>query len=303
MKFILPTILLLLAGLVPGPGQTAPAAFEAEFEMASGEKASGVIRSVEGQSMELELRLPGIGSVKSTTAFKQVKRATFRHLDKVNAALENSTEQRGNLLAAEWNRWKPLAALPESPAPELGLAYAQILITRRDAPGARAVLQQLARESWDPKVAEISKSRLQLVDLLEGNSAEVLAKARKILGDTVDLALRSEANLLVGQAARDELAVFLRENPRWEQDPLARPEYHRLSNLALDSFLQPPLFDGRNLSAMARGLLAAAQVYALLDKPGDARQLSEDLQRFCPGSIEAAQAKTAFLPQIPPTAP
>jgi hypothetical protein len=291
MKPLLTLVLLTLAAALP---RLAAQTLEADFEMRNGEKMPGRIYGASAAGLSAELR-PASGAVTSVVPYERIAKVKFKDTKAADEALASTAETRLDGLQKEWDKWKPYTALPDSPAPRLGLALSRELVGHGQPAPAKELLALLAARSWDKHIAESAKGLSAIVDLMGTGSAELLAKSGEVLAKLEEPAQRSEANLLIGAAAVTELAAFLKENPRWELDPLTRPDYHRLYNLALDNFLSPYLTDGRNASAAARGLSAAAQVYAANGHPAEAKALARDLKELYPQTPEAVLAAKTYL--------
>jgi len=121
--------------------------------------------------------------------------------------------------------------------------------------------------------------------------------------ETDNPALLIEVNYLLALADTKKLKALEKEHPRWEEDDEVRPDRDDLFHRAVDRFLWPHLFHATREEVAARGLFAAADLYAYAGEIEAARDRWKDLIELYPDSSYAALAasriETGSLPNEP----
>lgn len=205
------------------------------------------------------------------------------------------------ILAALWTKWEPWLALPRSPAPEVGLACAESLLSSGKPEviaQALTLFTSIESSAWDPGSRGRAKQGRLRAMIAGGRAAEAVEEAAELAKITEDPAVLIEANFIRAKAADAALRKLIEENPRWEEDVFVVPEHARLHNEALDLYLHPSLFLGSEAVAAARGLAGGIGIHKLTGDLASARELARDLVGLYPETAEASKAQ-AFLDALP----
>jgi len=242
---------------------------------------------------------PGRPEVTVTEPLARIEQIQFA--DEITAETRERLRASPEELARLWGLWAPFVDVPRSPAPEIGLLYAETLL-ESDTPEARGralgTFSQIEERSWDEQ-ARAGGKQGRLLALIElGKAEEAVIEARKLATESEDPKILIQAKLILAAGALQDLRQLLEENPRWHLDPRVRPERERLYHEAVDLFLFPYLFHGSESASSARGLWGAIEVYQLIERPELVRETAQDLGTLYPDTPQAADA--ALLLQAEP---
>jgi len=110
-----------------------------------------------------------------------------------------------------------------------------------------------------------------------GNAAGAVGEAAELAKESEDPEILIEAKFILAEVVQAQLKKLVEDNPRWYEDALIRPEYHRLANEALDLYLYPYLFYGSETDAAARGLWGAITIYEFVGDRHNALESARDI--------------------------
>lgn len=287
---------LLLALFLPTPSSSA----QDIITLVNGARQPGRVISVDATTIRIQATtIPGQSPATVALPRSQIRSVAFGETP-VLLDLAGNPKGRAVELLRLWNERQSLLSLPESAVGALGLAVGEDMLRSPDPARKSAALahfERLAKEDWDPaRRALAAQGRLRAL-IAVGRAAEAVAAARKIAEETSDPTILTEAKQVLGEASLAEFKRFLEENPRWEDDPLVRPERHRLYHATLDLFLFGHLFGGGSPAA-ARGLWGAIQTYRLAGDLASARETARDIEVLYPGTPQATFA-AEFVASLP----
>lgn len=251
---------------------------------AAGTQRAGRVVGVDENSFKLEVPL-AVGS--AATATVTVPRSEVDRIEFAPNPLRDRLIADPTIagLAGEWRRWQGFLAIPRSPAPAIGSAYATALLADpARAAEALAVFERIEAESWSEEAKQSARQGRLRAMVATGRAQDAVGEARKLAEESEDPSVLIEAKFILAEAAFAELQQLVEENPRWTEDLLVRPEYERLYNEALDLYLHPPLFIGSEIDAASRGLWGAAQVYRFGGDERNAAESARDVVMLYPGT-------------------
>ncbi len=250
---------------------------------------------------ELKMRVivgGGAGSADRDIPLGRVKWIDFAPLPGEAELLAAGGQAPRAALVELWSQRRPQLPYAASNAGEIGLVLGSLLLASDDPAdhaNARNLFTIVERDDWDEaRRARAKRGRLEAMVKL-GAAAEVLAEAAEIAesGDTPDLLLTAE--YLLASADLAKLRTLVAENPKWREDEHIRPEVEALYHDLLDRFLKPFLFYGTEAEHATQGLLAAGEIYYLLERPEQARECFEDIRLLYPEAGDALIEAEAFL--------
>ena len=213
---------------------------------------------------------------------------------------------RLDALRRVWYLLRPSLELPESPAGQWGLEFAQAIL-HSDLPDnvrlSFEVFQTIEERDWNRQRRHAARRGRFNAMLNLGLMDQAMAEARKVAADPgqEDPELLILSRMMLGDLAFKELKALESENPRWDQDDLIRPRRNALHDTALDHYFFPHLYHGDRPESAARGLWAAVQLMLHSgDKPAAAAR-ARDLATLYPGTPEATLA-APLAKECPPDA-
>mgnify|MGYP005843064431 CR=1 FL=1 len=266
---------------------------------ADGRKLAVEVHRVEGEklvcSRALEFgraveRYP-LDSIVSVTFPEQVPLAAAASLAPAADRIEK--------LRPLWNSLRPFVRVPGTPAGHAGLLLARALY-EEGPPAALAeameILQTLERDDPSPETRAGALSLRLIVMGAQGRGPEAREEAARIFEQTgrPEPRVRAAAGYALANLLREDLAELERENPRWELDPLVRPDRNRLHHRIIELFLQPYLENGSQAGPAARSLWALVEFHRVNDREKEAASVARDIVEIYPETPEAPQAE-AFL--------
>ncbi|HEY5813912.1 MAG TPA: hypothetical protein VIT23_14805 [Terrimicrobiaceae bacterium] len=275
-----------------------------------GEKFVGKITSFDGKNIRLQRSLPpAVGSpvdgapiVASVTVSRAyVKQVEFCHDQARDEKLSGAMAATTTELEALWKEALPWLTIPRSPAGEIGLSYANVLLSGgnfENGEKALRIFKMIEADAWSGEVVTRAREGRLRAMMVTGSAQEAIDEAREIERTTNDPAVLLEAKFILAQAAEKALRSFVTENPRWQEDPFAIPQRNRLYEEALELYLYPSLFFGSEIDPAARGLWGAVEVFRFAGDLRQAIEASRDLVTIYPETSHAKQA-LAFLKTVP----
>lgn len=235
-------------------------------------------------------------------ARRAVERVDFAGTAGVRGSLATVGPERLAGLAQAWQARQSWLDLPDSPAAEIGLAYAELLLRSAD-PAQRqralAVFGAIEAGAWDDAARGRARTGRLRALVATGRAAEAVDEAAAVAASTDDPEVLIEAKLVLGENAARALAALVAEHPRWQLEDGVRPERDRLFDEALDLFLFPYLFHGTAAGPAARGLRRAAELQLAGGDRRQAAELAADLLALYPAAPEADFARQ-LLAAAPP---
>lgn len=283
-----------------------------------GNRRSGEIAGFDGNTVRLRVLMPGAGSGSipvGATATVAVPRADIEAIEFSENPVRNSLLRDAGVqqildVELEWMRMRQWLAVPRSLAGAMGCRFGELLLAKgspEDVAKALEVFQEIETGAWHaPDRMRAKQGRLRTM-VAKGNAAEAVVEAEKIAAEFDDPLILIEAYHIMAQAKSDELAAFLKENPRWSEDTRVIDESgtrvidqrHKLHKRALELLLYPALFYGSDNSKAARGLWGVVGIHRNGSDDAKAMEVARDIVTFYPGTPEARQA-SEFLSSLPP---
>jgi hypothetical protein len=300
-------LLLVVAGVVRAQN---PRNGQDTIFLRHGEKLVGKITGFDGQTIRLQRFLPPLPGAPADSApiFASVT-VLCAHVNHVEFSSDAARDQKlmratatnASEIEGLWREALPWLPIPRSPAGEIGLAYANVLLSAGDSASARKALdifRSVEAEAWSGHVVTRARQGRLRAMVATGSAQEAIAEATEIERTADDPAVLIEAKFILAQAADKALRSFVADNPRWEEDTFALPERNRLYDETLELYLYPALFFGSEIDAAARGLWGAVEIYRFAGDLQQALEASRDLVSIYPETVYARQAQ-AFIETVP----
>ena len=298
--------LLLFAGAAVAQS---PSALDTIF-LLRGEKVVAHAISLDPAGIRVQKPLPPPPGAPATAAAvfatvtiprAEVDRIEFAQDEARDRKLKEAQPAQIAEVEAIWLKAKPWLAMPRSPAGQIGLAFADLLLRTRDpasAEKALAIAREVEARTWDQdNTLQAKQIRLRAM-VATGNAAEAVKEAVALEKISEDPEILIEAKYILADASDKALRKLVEENPRWEEDIFVIPERNRLYNEALDQYLYPYLFFGSQVEPSARGLWGAIEVYRFAGDQKQALEASRDLITIYPDTSYARLAG-AFVATLP----
>jgi hypothetical protein len=271
----------------------------------------GEIDSVDETTLKLRvpLQVPATSANSATpaSAIVNIPRADIEAIEfKADPNQENhlltATPQRTWEIEEDWKRIEQWLSVPRSPAGSIGCKLGELLVESKDPEKAATALElftRIEKNSWSEQDKTRAKQGRLRAMVGIGRVAEAIAEAKQLAADTENPEILIEANYIMAQAAEVDFNAFLKENPRWEQDPFVIDKRHELYNRVLELYLYPSLFYGSDNARSARGLWGAVTVYQTTGELPLAIETARDITILYPETSEAKRAE-AFLDSLKP---
>jgi len=287
----------------------APTALDTIY-LQRGEKISGRVVAFEPTGIRVQKPLPpppgapaGSPAVFATViiARADIERIDFAFDEARDRKLKEATPAQLVEVEGMWLKAKPWLSIPRSPAGQIGLAYAELLLRTgvpANAQKALALAKEIESQTWDQENTMLAKQTRLRAMVATGNATEAIKEAVALEKMSEDPEILIEAKYILADASDKALRKLVEDNPRWEEDLYVIPERNRLYNDALDQFLYPYLFFGSQVEPAARGLWGAIELYRFVGDMKQAREASQDLVTIYPQTSYAKQA-SAFLASLP----
>ena len=181
---------------------------------------------------------------------------------------------------------------PRARTAAYGIAFAQKLIeqdSESEKKRALALFDRIIERAWSEKdIALAKQGRLQALIAL-GELEAARDEAAALASEMEDPELLIEVKFLLAKADFEKLKALEKEHPRWIEDDEVRPERNDLYHNTIDQFLWPHLFHATREGAAARGLAAAAEVYAFGKEQERSQQCFVDLAKLYPDHEKLSQ--------------
>lgn len=291
-------------GLSAAVAQTPPA-LDTIFTQ-RGEKIAGRVIALEPTGIRVQKPLPPPPGAPPTAApvfatviiaRTDVDRIEFAPDEARDRKLKDSTPEKLIEVEAIWLKARPWLSVPRSPAGQIGLAYADLLLRTRNPANAQkalAISKEIESQTWDQDNTLLAKQTRLRAMVSTGNAAEAIKEAVALEKISEDPEILIEAKYILADASDKALRKLVEENPRWEEDLFVIPERNRLYNDALDNYLYPYLFFGSQVEPAARGLWGAIELYRFTSDQKQAKEAAQDLVTIYPDTSYAKLA-SAFL--------
>ena len=278
-----------------------PTALDTIF-LLRGEKVTGRVVALEPAGLRVQKPLPPPpGAPATATPVFATVTITRAEIDRVEFApdeardrrLKEATPEQAAEVEALWLKARPWLSVPRSPAGQIGLAYADLLLRTHNAANAQkalALAKEIESQTWDRDNTLLAKQTRLRAMVATGNASEAIKEATALEKISEDPEILIEAKYILADAADKSLRKLVDENPRWEEDLFVIPERNRLYNEALDQYLYPYLFFGSQVEPSARGLWGAIELYRFVGDQKQAKEASEDLVTIYPDTSYAKLA-------------
>ena len=232
----------------------------------------------------------------------QIKEITFGDTPAMLELLRTATATKLPQLAMLWQQREEMLALKGSLAANIGLVYAQYLLTSTTA-GAKAsslkIYEKIVANTTDEFLrSKAAEGRLQAL-ISVGRADEAVEDAKKLAENSDDPTTLIQAKFILAEASFKQLQKLIEDNPKWEEDVNIRPKRNQLYHDTLDLYLYPAMFYGAETEPAARGIWGAVQVCKLGENLPEARELARDLEILYPSTSFAILAR-AFVATLTP---
>lgn len=295
--------MLALLAVTTAGAQTAPAQAGLDtLFLIRGDKMAARVVALEGANIRVQKPLPpppgapaGSAPVFASVVIPKadVERIEFAPDEARDRKLKSATPAQLAEVEAMWVKTRPWLAMPRSPAGEIGLAYADLLLRTRDAANAQkalALCKEIESQTWDRDNTLLAKQTRLRAMVATGNASEAIKEAAALEKISEDPEILIEAKYILAEAADKALRKLVEDNPRWQEDIFVIPERNKLYNDALDNYLYPYLFFGSQVEPSARGLWGAIEVYRGAGDQKQAIEAAKDLVMIYPNTPFAKQA-------------
>ena len=233
-------------------------------------------------------------SAKRQFKMNQVDYIDFAALPGEVEALQDPQSAGVKALVELWKQRRMHVHRPNSAAGQLGLLVAQEYLksdSDYDFKLALDLYATLENEAWKQETRNAAREgRLRALIALK-RLDEAMAEARKLAAESEDSRMLIEAKFVLARADFENLKQLVKDNPKWPEDDIVRPEIEALYHSTVDQFLYAYLFHGTESESAARGLMSAASVYLLFEKFTLANACAEDVIALYPQTSMAEQAK------------
>ena len=275
----------------------------------NGDRRAGEIVAADDTTIRLRVPLggPAVPGAAAAMATIGIPRADIEAIEfKTDPAreerLRSATPARISEVEIDWKRQEPWLGFPRSQAGATGCKLAELLLLTNDPAKAASALELftlIEQKSWsDEDKTRAKQGRLRAM-VATGRAAEAIEQAKQLAAETENPEILIEANHIMAQAAELDYIAFLKENPRWEQDPYVIDTRHQLYNRVLELYLYPALFYGSDNARSARGLWGAVSIYRASNQLPLAIETSRDIVTLHPATTEAKLAQD-FLATLKP---
>jgi hypothetical protein len=277
----------------------APAAAQDRLHFLDGRSESAWVS--ETTNLHLVLRPEAPGRPPRTLERATLGLVEFGRRPEMDSADSAEGIPRIDALRRVWYLLRPSVDMPESPAGDWGLRFAESIL-ESDLPDnvqlSFEVFRTIEQRDWNRSRRHAARRGRFNAMLNLGLTAEALAEARKVHEDPAqeDPELLILARVMLGDLAFRELKALEQEHPRWELDDKVRPQRNRLLDSALDHYFFPHLYHGDRPAEAARGLWAAIGVLRHTGDEAAARARARDLLRLYPGDPREAEARALAGP-------
>ena len=271
----------------------------------TGDKRSGRLTGLDDQQFRFQVPLPPPPGAAPVFASVSIHRGDVDHIEfaadpVLDALLKSAGVEQLADVEARWNKVEPWLQVPRSPAARIANSLGNLLLQTCDPTQAARALElfkKIEAGAWSSSDKMCARQGRLRAMVATGNAGEAVREAEDLASTTENPAVRIEAKHLLASAADASLRRFLTGNPRWEEDPRAIPERHRLYNEALDLYLYPSLFAGSEAEAAARGLWGAAEIYLLAGESQKALECARDIATLYPKTKFSGHA-TYFIASL-----
>jgi len=290
-------MLYLLASVVPGIGQDV-------IYLKTGESVACRLDALTDKIVSFSLLSragTAGGSARQTISADRVDRIEFDFAEGEAGFFEKRHEATAEQLKAWWDLTFAHLHRPRSRAAAYGIAFANAMLREQPQPGAEralAIFDRVIARAWSAEDIALAKEGRLRALMAKGDLETATAEAQVLARETENPELLIEVNYLLARADFEKLKAIEAEHPRWEEDDEVRPDRNELFHRTVDRFLWPHLFHATREEVAARGLFAAAELYAYAGEGEPARDRWNDLIKLYPDSSFAAQA-AAKLESIP----
>ncbi len=226
-----------------------------------------------------------IGSASRTLSADQVEYVEFGFEPGEEEIFGRLSSLDSATLEKWWNFHFGHLHRPRSRTAAYGIAFARKLIERDSESEKKrglALFDRVIERAWSEKdIAFAEQGRLQALIAL-GELETARDEAAALAAETEDPGMLIEVKFLLARADFEKLKALEEEHPRWIEDDEVRPERNELYHNTVDQFLWPHLFHTVREEAAARGLAAAAEVYAFGKEQERSRECLFDLAKLYP---------------------
>ena len=283
-RFLLPLVALSFFGFLP-------ACVDADtLRLKSGETVAGTVQGFDGDKVTVALRLDS-GNATAPYPLALIDSVTLEPTP-AEEALLNGTASIPDPSAwrAFWERRAPFLRLPGSDSGRVGLGWAQLLL-ESDPAQAGTVAAAIAAGDWNQARREQAKALGAAALLAQGKETDAATAAQALLANVTDPTARVDARFILGKIAAAQWNAFAAAHPQWRTAPAQTAAQNALADRALDALAAAPVFLPGDAARAGRGLLAAAQAAAAMDRSREAATLLDDLLESFPTAPQITEAK------------
>lgn len=272
-----------------------------KIRLADGRELPADIQKVEGRQL-IVTRTLDFGRSVERIPVDSIAMATFGISREADAALARpSGPDRTAALSKLWESQSQFLSIPGSPAGRVGLAYAKAL-SESSLPADRekslAILSLVESGDWlaDRRSDAFSEKLLVLLSAGRGEDAKQAAGTALAAAGEPNHRLRAGASHSLALILRKELTELEKENPRWELDPLVRPDRNRLYHRIIELLLIPYLENGIAQAPASRSLWELVDFHRSTGNTAEALSVARDIVEIYPSTPEAVRAKSLTQP-------
>lgn len=271
--------------------------------MRNGDRRPGKVVSFDAQFFRLQVSLiPGQAAATVSVPRAGVDHIQFASTGAIENLVAGADPAKLPELAQAWTSEERFLILPKSPAATAGIAYCDLLLRSQspeNAQKAADLITRIERDAWDGADRARAKQVKLRAMVATGHAKDAITEALELAKDSEDPEILIEAKYILAQAAEAQLRKLEKDNPRWQEDLLVRPERNRLVNEAIDLYLYPYLFFGSDVPTASRGLWGAVGIYRYIGETHNALESSRDLVALY-ANTPFAKPAGEYIASLPP---
>lgn len=263
------------------------------LRLKSGETVAGTLQGFDGDKVVVALQLDS-GNATVPYPLALIETATLDRTP-AEAALLNGPPQIADRAAWQtfWNRRAPFLRLPGSDSGAIGLAWAQLLLESDPVQTGTvaAAVAAVPSGDWNGARREQARALGAAALLAQGKESDAATAAQALLANVTDPTARVDARFVLGQIAVAQWNAFAATHPQWQTLPAQAAAQNTVAERALDALASSPVFLPDDDARAGRGLLAAANAAAAMDRNREAAALLDDLLEAFPTAPQTTEAK------------
>lgn len=251
----------------------------------SGETKTGKVTGVEGGALQFQ-EVSKYGKVAGVIALADVDRVEFDETPKLKRFIDTAANRSAQDMLKVWEQQRPFVPVRGSLAADVGLATVKRIRDSKeeaDYAAAERILEVIKKESWDPEKASAAYDLGLQILAASGKAEKAKQEAEEGL-KSEDKSRRIASSYALAMILIPEYKALIEENPRWEIDPIVRPERNRIYNRIFDLLLIPYLEYGLPAEPAARSLWELVQFYQFNGDTPNAVSVAKDIVTIYPNT-------------------